>query len=185
MFMLTDPLLLSGESRAEASVTGPLPAGARTAGDDGSALQIKMLRGAHNGWRPFARARPKDSITSARPFGILRWVGAPAGGNGSGIHFDRGLVADTSYAFTLRDVLRVETGLQAGWIQSVDDFGPGYERVVGAGLALEFSGPWSTLMNVRTGRALSSTIAGRAGGGGELRFVVFKTFDRWSRRPKP
>src|SRR5438093_5276069 len=80
MFMLTDPLLHSGESRAEASVTGPLPAGARTAGDDGSALQIKMLRGARNGWRPFARSRPKDCITSARPFGILRWVGAQAGG---------------------------------------------------------------------------------------------------------
>ena len=82
------------------------------------------------------------------------------------------------------DVLRVETGLQAGWIQSVDDFGPGYERVVGTGLAFEFSGPWSTLMNVRMGRGLSSTILDK-GGGGDLRFVVFKTFDRWSGKSAP
>jgi len=107
------------------------------------------------------------------------------GFNGSGFHFDRGLVADTSYAFTVRDVLRIDTGLQAGWIQSVDDFGPGYVRVVGAGLALEFSGPWSTLMNVRYGRALESSLPGRSSGGSDVRFVMFKTFDRWSRKPKP
>ena len=107
------------------------------------------------------------------------------GFNGSGFHFDRGLVSDTSYAFTVRDVLRIDTGLQAGWIQSVDDFGPGYVRVVGAGLALEFSGPWSTLMNVRYGRALESSLPGRSGGGSDVRFVMFKTFDRWSRKPKP
>jgi len=107
------------------------------------------------------------------------------GFNGSGFHFDRGLVADTSYAFTVRDVLRVDTGLQAGFIQSVDDFGPGYVRVIGAGLALEFSGPWSTLMNVRYGRALESSLSGRSGGGSDVRFVLFKTFDRWSRKPKP
>lgn len=107
------------------------------------------------------------------------------GFNGSGFHFDRGLVADTSYAFTIRDILRVDTGLQAGFIQSVDDFGPGFARVVGAGLALEFSGPWSTLMNVRYGRAIESSLPGRSGGGSDVRFVLFKTFDRWSRKPKP
>jgi hypothetical protein len=107
------------------------------------------------------------------------------GFNGSGFHFDRGLVADTSYAFTVRDVLRVDTGLQAGWIRSVDDFGPGYVRVVGAGVALEFSGPWSTLMNVRYGRAIESSLPDRSGGGSDVRFVLFKTFDRWSRKPKP
>ena len=107
------------------------------------------------------------------------------GFNGSGFHFDRGLVADTTYAFTVRDVLRIDTGLQAGWIQSVDDFGPGYVRVIGAGLALEFSGPWSTLMNVRYGRAIESSLPGRSGGGSDVRFVMFKTFDRWSRKSKP
>jgi len=107
------------------------------------------------------------------------------GFNGSGFHFDRGLVADTSFAFTIRQALRVDTGMQAGWIQSVDDFGPGYVRVVGAGLALEFSGPWSTLMNVRFGHALESSLPGRSGGSADVRFVVFKTFDRWGRHPKP
>jgi hypothetical protein len=106
------------------------------------------------------------------------------GFNGSGFHFDRGLVADTSYAFTVHKVVRVDTGLQTGWIQSVDDFGPGYVRVAGAGIALEFSGPWSTLMNVRYGRAVESSLPGRSGGGSDVRFVLFKTFDRWSRKPK-
>jgi len=107
------------------------------------------------------------------------------GFNGSGFHFDRGLVADASYAFTIRQALRVDTGVQAGWIQSVDDFGPGYVRVVGAGLALEFSGPWSTLVNVRFGHALESSLPGRSGGSNDVRFVMFKTFDRWSRKDKP
>jgi hypothetical protein len=107
------------------------------------------------------------------------------GFNGSGFHFDRGVVADTSYAFTVRKAMRVDTGVQAGWIQSVDDFGPGYVRVIGAGIALEFSGPWSTLMNVRYGRAVESSLPGRSGGGSDVRFVLFKTFDKWSRKPKP
>jgi hypothetical protein len=106
------------------------------------------------------------------------------GFNGSGIHLDRGLVADTSCALTIRDALRVDVGVQAGWIRGLDDFGPGYERVGGAGLALEFSGPGSTLVNVRFSRALSSTLADK-GEGGDVRFVMFKTFDKWSRQPKP
>jgi hypothetical protein len=107
------------------------------------------------------------------------------GFNGSGFHFDRGLTTDTSYAFTVRDFLRIDLGLQAGWIQSVDDYGPGYVRAVGAGLALEFSGPWSTLMDVRYGQAIQSSLHGRSGGGSDIRFVVFKTFDKWSRKSKP
>ena len=51
-------------------------------------------------------------------------------------------------------------------------------------VAFEFSVPWSTLMNVRMGRGLSSTIQDK-GGGGDLRFVVFRAFDRWSRKPAP
>src|SRR5207245_1096930 len=107
------------------------------------------------------------------------------GFNGSGFHFDRGLVADTSYAFTIRHALRVDTGVQAGWIQSLEDFGPGYVRVVGAGVALEFSGPWSTLVNVRFGHALESSLPGRSGGSADVRFVMFKTFDTWGRKAKP
>src|SRR5215470_5293276 len=102
------------------------------------------------------------------------------GFNGSGIHFDRGLVANASYAFTLGGAVRVDTVIESGFIQSPDDFGPGTERVVGSGLALEFSGPWSTLVNLRVGYGLSSTIPDK-GGGGDVRVVFFKTFNRWSR----
>jgi hypothetical protein len=106
------------------------------------------------------------------------------GFNGSGIHFDRGLVADAGYAFTLAKSVRVNTALEAGFIQSPDDFGPGTERLVGGGISLEFSGPWSTFVNARVGYGLSSTIADK-GGGGDVRIVFFKTFNRWSRRPQP
>ena len=103
------------------------------------------------------------------------------GFNDSGIHFDRGLVLDTTYSFPLARSLRADIGVQEGWIQSVDDFGPGYQRVAGAGLSVEFSGPWSTYWTVRTSTGLSSTIPDK-GGGGDLRLVVLRTFDKWGRR---
>lgn len=106
------------------------------------------------------------------------------GFNGSGIHFDRGLVAEATYSFTVRQGLRVNLGVEAGWVQGVEDFGPGYERLIGGGIDLQFSGPWSTLAHVRVSHGLSSTLAGR-GRGGDLRVVFFRTFDRWSRRPRP
>ncbi len=106
------------------------------------------------------------------------------GFNGSGIHFDRGLIASAGYAFTIARDVRVDAGLEAGWIRSLDDFGPGYERVMGAGLAFEFSGPWSTLANVRIGQGISSTIPGK-GRSGDIRVVFFKTWDKWNRKPKP
>jgi hypothetical protein len=106
------------------------------------------------------------------------------GFNGSGIHFDRGLIAQADYAFPLGKSMRAELGVQQGWIHSGDDFGPGYERVTGSGLSLEFSGPWSTFVTVRASYGVDSTIADTAGGG-DLRVVFFRTFDRWSRRGGP
>ncbi|HET8947140.1 MAG TPA: hypothetical protein VFQ07_09165 [Candidatus Polarisedimenticolia bacterium] len=102
------------------------------------------------------------------------------GFNASGIHFDRGLVGEVSYAFGVTKIARAEIGVQEGIIQSEDDFGPGYERAVGTGLNVEFSGPWSTFVNVRVGYALDTTIPDK-GGGGDLRVVFFKTWDKWSR----
>jgi len=106
------------------------------------------------------------------------------GFNGSGIHFDRGLIAQASCAFPLGKSMRADVGVQQGFIHSEDDFGPGYERVTGSGLSLEFSGPWSTFVTVRTSYALASTIADTAGGG-DVRVVFYRTFDRWSRRGGP
>jgi hypothetical protein len=105
------------------------------------------------------------------------------GFNGSGIHFDRGAIAEAAYSFTIGQGLRVDASLGQGWIEGEDDFGPGYERVLGAGLGLQFSGPWSTLVNVRLSRGLDSTIPDK-GGGGDMRVTFFRTFDRWSRRPR-
>jgi hypothetical protein len=105
------------------------------------------------------------------------------GFNGSGIHFDRGAVAEATYSFSLGGTLRVDAGLELGFIRSEEDFGPGFQRVLGGGLGFQFSGPWSTLVTVRVARGLSSTIPDK-GGGGDVRVVFFKTFDRWARRAK-
>ena len=101
------------------------------------------------------------------------------GFNDSGIHFDRGLVGEMSYSFPMSRYLRADLGIQEGFVHSQDDFGDGYERVIGSGLSLEFSGPWSTFVTVRLSRALSSTIEDK-GGGGDFRLVFFRTFDKWS-----
>lgn len=106
------------------------------------------------------------------------------GFNGSGIHFDRGLIGDVDYAFPLGKSMRVGLGVQHGFVNSEDDFGPGYERVTGSSLSLEFSGPWSTFVTVRASYGLASTIADTAGGG-DLRVVFYRTFDKWSRRGGP
>ena len=106
------------------------------------------------------------------------------GFNGSGIHFDRGLIAQVDYAFPLGKSMRLDLGVQQGWVHGEDDFGPGYERVTGSGLSLEFSGPWSTFVTVRTSYGVASTIADTAEGG-DLRVVFYRTFDRWSRRGGP
>lgn len=103
------------------------------------------------------------------------------GFNGSGIHFDRGAIGEVGYSFPLTHLMRADFSVQEGFVSSEDDFGPGYERVLGSGLGLEFSGPWSTFVTVRMSRALSTTIPDK-GGGGDLRVVFYKTFNKWSRK---
>jgi len=103
------------------------------------------------------------------------------GFNSSGIHFDRGMVGDVSYSFGVTKIMRAEIGVQEAIVLSEDDFGPGYQRAIGSGLNLEFSGPWSTFVNVRIGYGLETTIPDK-GGGGDLRVVFFKTWDKWSRK---
>ena len=102
------------------------------------------------------------------------------GFNSSGIHFDRGFVAEASYAFGISKALRAEVGVEEGIVLSEDDFPGVYNRVIGSGVNLEFTGPWGTFVNVRLGAALSSTIEDK-GSGGDLRVVFFKTWDKWSR----
>src|SRR5262249_52016691 len=106
------------------------------------------------------------------------------GFNGSGIHFDRGLVGRVSSSFSMAETLRVQLSLEQGWIQSQDDFGPGYQRVAGGEASFEFSSFWSTLAQVTVSRGFSTTIEGK-GGGGNVRVVFFRTFGRWGRAPHP
>jgi hypothetical protein len=103
------------------------------------------------------------------------------GFNDSGIHFDTGMVGEAAYAFPIGKSLRADVAVQQGWISGTDDFGPGYQRVLGSSVGLEMSGPWSTFVIIRASQALQSTIVGKAEGGGSFRVTFFKTFDRWSR----
>jgi hypothetical protein len=104
------------------------------------------------------------------------------GFNGSGIHFDRGVVAEATYSLPLGHDVRADFGLQQGWIQSVDDFGPGYERVTGTGLSFEFSGPWSTLVSVRASAGLATTIPDKDTSIGDVRVLFYRTFNKWSKK---
>lgn len=106
------------------------------------------------------------------------------GFGGSGIQFDRGAVAELDYGFTLGNTFRVDAAIEGAWIENEENFGPGYERALGGGLSLNFSGPWSTLIHVRMSRGISSTIPD-AVGSGDIRVTFFKTFDRWGRRKPP
>jgi hypothetical protein len=103
------------------------------------------------------------------------------GFNGSGIHFDRGVVAEATYSLPLGRDVRADFGLQQGWIQSVDDFGPGYERVSGTGVSFEFSGPWSTLVSVRASAGLATTIPNKDTSIGDVRVLFYRTFNKWSK----
>jgi hypothetical protein len=103
------------------------------------------------------------------------------GFNGSGIHFDRGAVAEASYSLPLGHDVRADFGVQHGWIQSVDDFGPGYRRVTGTGVSLEFSGPWSTLVSVRASAGVATTLPNYNTSIGDVRVLFFRTFNKWSR----
>jgi hypothetical protein len=103
------------------------------------------------------------------------------GFNGSGIHFDRGVVARAEYSFSLGTALRIDLALEHGWLRGEEDFGPDTQRVLGAGAGVQFSGPWSTLVVVRTSYGIDSTLADK-GGGGDVRIVFLRTFDRWGRR---
>ncbi|MGH9750800.1 MAG: hypothetical protein ACRD6R_12855, partial [Candidatus Polarisedimenticolia bacterium] len=107
------------------------------------------------------------------------------GFNGSGIHFDRGVVARAEYSFSLGTALRLDLALEHGWLRGEEDFGPETQRVLGGGAGVQFSGPWSTLVVVRTSFGIDSTIAD-PGGGGDVRIVFLRTFNRWGRRkPAP
>jgi hypothetical protein len=106
------------------------------------------------------------------------------GFGGSGIHFDRGAVAELAYGFTLGGSFRIDAAVEHAWMENEPDFGPGTERALGGGLSLNFSGPWSTLVHVRMSRGFSSTIPETVGTG-DLRVTFFRTFDHWGRRKPP
>ncbi len=107
-----------------------------------------------------------------------------SGYGGSGIHFDRGLVVATGYSFSIRKEFRVDIGLDHAWVQSEEDFGPGYERAMGAGIHFQFSGPWSTLCVVRINHGITTTVPDISGGG-DVRVLFIRSFDRWSRKARP
>jgi len=111
------------------------------------------------------------------------------GYNGADITFDRGVSAKVAYQFTLpRGGVSLDLGVEGAVIENDEDFraaSPGVrETVAGGGIGVSWSGPWGTLMSVRTGWALGSSI-GVSGGRATSRLVIIKTFDHWPFRRRP
>jgi hypothetical protein len=120
------------------------------------------------------------------------------GYNGSGITFDRGVSARATYQFTLpRGGVSLEVGAEGAVIENHEDFGlpvpPLFRRVrvngaeppasfrqhvVGGGLGVSWSGPWGTLMSVRSAWAITSSLPVHSSATA-WRLIVIKTFGRW------
>ncbi len=100
------------------------------------------------------------------------------GYSGDGIRFDEGAVVDLNAGLALSSRTRLDMTLSHARIRNQEDLGPGIQHVTGASVAVNFAGPFSSLMRVRLGAGLGTSIDG-VDGGGSLRVTYFRTFRRW------
>jgi len=127
------------------------------------------------------------------------------GYNGADITFDRGATGQIGYLVALpRGGVSVEFSAEGALIENEEDFGARprldpdvsqrtrsrfepdgiRERVVGGGAGVSFSGPWGTLVSVRGGWGIVSTLDIN-GGTGSFRVLFIKTFDHWPWGSRP
>lgn len=93
---------------------------------------------------------------------------------GTGVRFDRGYVARTSYVFNLLQAIRF--GLQLESARTRDrTFDTEDRSFTGLGVSGNVVGPWKTVWQLSWGRALDSDIAGLEGKQ-EFLFLVLKLF---------
>jgi hypothetical protein len=105
------------------------------------------------------------------------------GFNSFDITFDRGATAQVEWKFTLpRGGASVELSLEGAVIENEEDF-HNREYLAGSGVAVSFTGPWGTLMSLRSGFGLGGSIDVRSSGA-SVRLVIIKTWDRWPFRSR-
>ncbi|HEY3176067.1 MAG TPA: hypothetical protein VGK94_09970 [Candidatus Polarisedimenticolia bacterium] len=100
------------------------------------------------------------------------------GYNGYDVSFDRGATLQLTYKTTLpRGGVSLDVEFQRAVIENDEDFRK-REYLAGGGVGISFTGPWSTLMTVRSGFPLGSSIdVGH--GGASFRLVMIRTWDHW------
>ncbi len=106
---------------------------------------------------------------SAFSFGLLNGS-RMRGFGGSGIRYDRGLLAGTSYGFNINNAIKFDIALDYAKVHD-ERISPELTDHLGVGLAANFVGPWQTLVRIDAGYALKSDLA-QAEGGTEF-FIVF------------
>ena len=90
---------------------------------------------------------------------------------GSGVRFDHGLVARAGYSFNLFEAIRFDAVLENAWVEN-DGSGDGRQSFTGFGLGGNVVGPWTTVISLSYGYALSSDIEDLEGDHEFLLFVL-------------
>lgn len=80
-----------------------------------------------------------------------------AGFSGSGVRFDRGVLASVGYQFNLAQVVRFGVNLEHGRVQPLKGTGL-WQNHTGLGLSGSVAGPWQTFWTLDAGYALRSDI---------------------------
>ncbi len=95
---------------------------------------------------------------------------------GAGVRYDRGGIVRAQYSFNIAEVVRFDASLDSGYVKdglTSDRF----DRFTGFGIAGNFMGPWSTIIQFDVGVALQSDIPGLRGDT-EILLGMLKYFDR-------
>lgn len=106
------------------------------------------------------------------------------GYDGADLTLDRGVALQLAYKFTPpRGGFSLDFGVDGALIENDQDFTKRH-HLAGGAVGASFAGPWGTLVTLRAGFGLGTSMDVQAGRS-SLRAVVVKTFDRWPRRRAP
>ena len=96
------------------------------------------------------------------------------GFSGSGVRFDRAVIARVGYSFNLLEVVRFDAAWEAARVEPPNE-ADREQDFSGIGLSANLVGPWKTIINLNYGYALHSDIPDLEGEQ-EFLLFVFKLF---------
>ncbi len=100
------------------------------------------------------------------------------GYNSYDVTFDRGVTTQASWLFTLpRTGISLDLSVEGAVIENDEEF-EGQAWLSGGGAAISWGGPWGTLLSVRSGFGLGSSLD-LGSSGASIRFIMIKTWDHW------